>query len=1165
MKGDFSRLRFDPTRQYDAVLLQQGRVALDADANEAAVIALDRDRRTSADVIGKVGAPQDTPGFGISVEPAGKLGVGAGTLYVDGIRCINPAKYLHDAQPYLPAGAPVFVAPDGTLSAAPADGRYIGFVDVWHRHVTALEDDALMEEALGVDTATRLQVIEQVRFLRAGNAGDAAITCDAAVPAWNTLVTPPDGTMAARGKPADAEANPCAFPETAGYQRLENHLYRVEIHKSGTVASGATFKWSRDNAAFATRWLESNGDTLTLADTGRDAQSGLKPGQWIELTDDDKELSGRPGTLVRILSLIGTRVRLDTPTADGPIAIAQFGRNPKVRAWDSPGAVAITVPAGNDGFLPLESGLEVLFAAGRKYRSGDWWVVPARSGSGIDWPEAGGVPQAKPPCGVEHSYARLAVLDRVAGVWTLIGDCRPLFPPLTAMKQLAMLGGDGQEALPDPTQPALLCPLADPLRVGVFRGTTPVAGARVRFRILTGGGKLDPVLPSGGATSVIRVTDPQGEATAPWALDATTPTQQVRAELLDSTNTPIGLAVTFGASLSTAAHVSFDPAPAPSLAGIVTVQRAIEELAKRVGGGCVEVTLSPGTDWGKILRDLPKGEDATICFRQGDFTTDEPVVIEGLGHVVIHGGGAATRVTGTKNERVLEFLDCASLTMRDLTIAAVQDFHEHLEHRGGALTVTGCPVVSLENLVVTCGASLGNERTCVTVRGGDNDGQTVPVEHVEVSGCRFVAGFGQGGLLVTDAIDSVIRDNSLAVAPLPSTISFEELATDPERMGLLARQLARDFAPADAVSTAPAGSVIVGNYAISMASMVDTKDWQTLIAANPPAEAEARSVDGVQSYMKRITDKALSETSDTSGTARAFTSSASQMRKVMGRQTGFEMSSELLGDLIRGGDMQVVEVPGGANAAGGRIVIPVGQWRVSFESEIGQEAWTQIARTHVEELTAQSEQEAEEAIDRLVKRFVTDAELRKTSPAVSAWFNDLKKNLGVVGAQAIVVAGSLGRMTRIERNEADHFLEGVHVALARRGDGAGDHVDFGSIAVIANRLRLRLPVEYLWGGHGIYVGNAARVRVNDNEIDMATGDPQALRFHEGIRIWGYLGNFVHVLANAITLARVGIRVVAEREPQDYKSLQWLAADNLAVDASTTVDAPEWMRLRDNAP
>jgi len=38
MKGDFSRLRFRPDKNYTSVLQQQGRVALDADANEQCAI-----------------------------------------------------------------------------------------------------------------------------------------------------------------------------------------------------------------------------------------------------------------------------------------------------------------------------------------------------------------------------------------------------------------------------------------------------------------------------------------------------------------------------------------------------------------------------------------------------------------------------------------------------------------------------------------------------------------------------------------------------------------------------------------------------------------------------------------------------------------------------------------------------------------------------------------------------------------------------------------------------------------------------------------------------------------------------------------------------------------------------------------------------------------------
>ncbi len=40
MKGDFSRLTFDPRKNFSSVLMQQGRVQLDADWNEQGAILL---------------------------------------------------------------------------------------------------------------------------------------------------------------------------------------------------------------------------------------------------------------------------------------------------------------------------------------------------------------------------------------------------------------------------------------------------------------------------------------------------------------------------------------------------------------------------------------------------------------------------------------------------------------------------------------------------------------------------------------------------------------------------------------------------------------------------------------------------------------------------------------------------------------------------------------------------------------------------------------------------------------------------------------------------------------------------------------------------------------------------------------------------------------------
>ena len=55
MKGDFSRLTFDPKKHYDGVLQQQGRVWLDADGNE---LVQDRQfilEQEIVDIIGRCG------------------------------------------------------------------------------------------------------------------------------------------------------------------------------------------------------------------------------------------------------------------------------------------------------------------------------------------------------------------------------------------------------------------------------------------------------------------------------------------------------------------------------------------------------------------------------------------------------------------------------------------------------------------------------------------------------------------------------------------------------------------------------------------------------------------------------------------------------------------------------------------------------------------------------------------------------------------------------------------------------------------------------------------------------------------------------------------------------------------------------------------------------
>jgi hypothetical protein len=93
VKADLTRVTFDPLKQFSSVLMQQGRVQLDADWNEQNAILLHYLRGLAADLFGPAGGPASNLGFAILPLDA-KLpahptdfAIGSGRYYVDGIAC----------------------------------------------------------------------------------------------------------------------------------------------------------------------------------------------------------------------------------------------------------------------------------------------------------------------------------------------------------------------------------------------------------------------------------------------------------------------------------------------------------------------------------------------------------------------------------------------------------------------------------------------------------------------------------------------------------------------------------------------------------------------------------------------------------------------------------------------------------------------------------------------------------------------------------------------------------------------------------------------------------------------------------------------------------------------------------------------------------------------
>ena len=100
MKGDFSRLTFDPSKHYVGVLHQQGRVWLDSDWNEDVLERLALLQEQLNDIVGRCGVP--APGAAFQLSPSTNPGalddfhIAPGRCYVNGILCKldSPITYL---------------------------------------------------------------------------------------------------------------------------------------------------------------------------------------------------------------------------------------------------------------------------------------------------------------------------------------------------------------------------------------------------------------------------------------------------------------------------------------------------------------------------------------------------------------------------------------------------------------------------------------------------------------------------------------------------------------------------------------------------------------------------------------------------------------------------------------------------------------------------------------------------------------------------------------------------------------------------------------------------------------------------------------------------------------------------------------------------------------
>ena len=797
MKGDFSRVTFDPKKHYSAVYLEQGRVITDADCNEEHDIQRYRSETTAADIIGKTGTLKNDHGFKLTLnKDRTDLTISKGHYYIDGMLIENDKDVSYLNQPYFKPHDRALLSKKRRTNVPTESQLFLVYLDGFTRIVTSNEEPLMREVALGgPNTSVREQVIWQVRELPintgmnkstvdslnetlkavrdvekllATNGVDqtsqaelnrlyeerdtllanARVGCDVEFKEWIELLKTQENTLTVRLGKVNSQDEICSVPVSSGYQSGENQLYRVEIHKGGLRKDkDSFFKWSRENGSVVAviekpvqtpdqEKTTQEVNSVRVASTGRDAFLGFKTGDWVEYVDDDTELSGPFSDLTKISGVDGNKITLETSIK------VNYSCHPKLRRWDQQGALpevlatkyGVKINSENNEFVRLESNIEVSFGPG-KFRSGEYWLIPARATTGkLEFPT-----EPQPPAGPKHHYAKLGLIFRDSNSKLhLLRDCRKTFPSLTGIS---------------------------------------------------------------------------------------------------------------------AKDVKYDNASCPDLAQAKTVEDAINLLC-RTQTCCIKVSPRPG--WESVFDQIEPGQDAHICFEMGEYLLQRAVQISGKGNLILNGCGASSRIIASSSEAALRFINCKKITLRDLYVEtgiAEAGQAGPFEGLNGALNFRNCDDVEVERIVVKCGAGVSKAATCITVH--NNSATPLPVR---IHQSELNVGHLQTGLLLLNVSRAHVEGNLIRSYEKPVSLTFQQLVNNSVMRASIRQMFISGAVPGNPIPAERKKGLNVevsfNRQVIYFKSLIASNhDWQNLLKLNPLPTIETPL--GLLRHMRSLVDRML--------------------------------------------------------------------------------------------------------------------------------------------------------------------------------------------------------------------------------------------------------------------------------------------------------------------
>lgn len=1164
-RNDITRhtIRTTEKRSLRDVAINQGQVLLDSDHNEQGHLILSRVEEGTSDILGSperlvVQAGSDAFKLTGGVDQ-GDCMVGKGHGWLDGWRVGNPDTIRLSEQPH------PLVEPDFEQQGV------IG-LKALVRYLDPVEEPALADKALGDAQASGRTLIDWQLFPVPLSPADSA-NCTKALSSadWQAISEPSTGTLAFLVETSTGNTDPCSLTPEGGYSRLENLLYRIEVH-DGTPIGGAPgadgprfgleglkVKLSRRNASVLARVTNVSGTEITVTPPARDPRVWLAPGQYAEIVslhdDVDPTSALAAERLFRVASTSDDRVVLEATVAQ--LAATKIAADGTwfLRLWeaypDGSGIQEVTHDAGGlSKKIDLGDGLAIqLGGVTGSFRRGDYWCCAARADESIDWPENGGVFEQQTPHGPEVRYAVVGLYDDT-GPNMDVSDCRVPFAPLTDQIQVIGLGGDGQEVTADSKN---FTPVELPfkLRVGVVRGSEPVEGQQVRFSITGGSGTLD------GAGNIATITtDSVGVAEVSWALDSNNPAQRVEAVRLDGFGDPTHSPVHFNGFLSRADQTSYDPSNTPELAGAHDVQTAIELLAGQQQLGCSTYVIQEGSDWVATLEAIKDGEDAAICFQRGTFETGRTVTLSKKGHLKISGAGPGTRIIVKDAEAALDFEACSSVELSHLHISAPESNSVlgQIKHRRGAVTISSCTDVTIKDCILECGPGASAQRCCLRIAG-----EALKGNQAAVMNCLFRTGYLQDALIISDCDDIKVRDNAFETVKRPDKLDISKLLADHRWAHVAASALIKDLQSIKPQSSGAGPHIRGKKYSVHIKSTVPQEEWDELVKSDPPTARDNRSKADFKRYVARIMSRAVEQPA----LLPSYEANLERVTSSLGTSGRRGLHEAIRRNMLANTIDEAVALAPPGQPESKLLDLQVKDIAVRFESPVSQQDWSKALKASGEVPKITDFESFRRSLWRIGRKIVSDKNFIANLRSAQNWRKDYLAGITSLSRDAVCCVGkALGKVS-ISGNRVLDFQLGIRVATSHGKwtklytKGRLQETDFTrllsrSVDIYDNQLRLRTQGPRSYVPFGMFVGHAETVRIHGNEMHYADlradiGDDYYLEYGDGIRLFGHYGRLISIKDNHISVAVPAIRLKLEKVqniPGSTIPSNWVIADNM---------------------